>query len=76
MMGIHDEYRLPGGEVLTLPPIPEVPPCTCGRAKAWGEVDIVAITIVYPDEVTREEAEWLHASGWGADEARLCDADQ
>jgi hypothetical protein len=74
--GTHNEYRLHGGEVLTLPPIPDVPPCTCGRRKARGEVDIVAIVIIWPDEVTREEAEWLHANGCGADKGRLCDAEQ
>jgi hypothetical protein len=68
VLGFHDEYRLHGGEVLTLPPIPDVPPCTCGRRKARGGFEIVAITIMHPDEMSREEAEWIHANGYGPDE--------
>ena len=52
----------PGGEVLTIPPIPKEPPCTCGRRKVRSGVRIVAIIIVNPTEISNEEAERLKAS--------------
>ena len=63
-VGMHHVYTLPGGQEITLPPIPKRPPCTCRRPRTpWGgQVEIISIEIVFPDEVeSREEAKRLYA---------------
>lgn len=55
---MHEEYELPDGEKITLPPIPELPPCTCGNR----EMNISFMVMVHPEPVSsREEAERLYA---------------
>jgi hypothetical protein len=57
----HHKYRLANGEVITLPPIPEYPPCTCGRAKQ-AELEIQHIIVVFPELYeSREAAESAYA---------------
>jgi hypothetical protein len=53
---IHQEYQLPNAETVTLPPIPDLPPCTCGRRQR--EKRIAFIIIRRPGTVeSTEEAE-------------------
>jgi hypothetical protein len=54
------EYELPNGETITLPPIPDPPPCTCRQPSK--EPKIVALVIRDPNTVqNREEAERRYA---------------
>ena len=50
---LHHEYQLPNGETITLPPFPELPPCTCGRR---AKSKVVSIVLKYPGEVESQEA--------------------
>lgn len=55
---IHQEYELPNGETITLPPFPDLPRCTCGNR----ELKICFIVLRHPGQVTsREEAGRLYA---------------
>jgi hypothetical protein len=33
---LHEEYTLTSGETILLPPLPDGPPCTCGRLSPMG----------------------------------------
>lgn len=58
---IHHEYRLTSGEIVTLPPFPDVPPCTCRRPSE--ERPISFIVIAFPEEYdSREGAERDYAA--------------
>jgi hypothetical protein len=39
MITMHEEHQLESGEVVTVPPIPPLVPCTCGRKKAWDQME-------------------------------------
>jgi hypothetical protein len=47
MITIHEEHQLETGEVVMVPPIPPLVPCTCGRKKPDG-MQITAIIIARP----------------------------
>jgi len=48
---LHHEYDLPDGETVILPPIPNLPPCTCKKRKG----KIAFIVIRNPDQVSNRE---------------------
>ena len=52
---IHLEYRLTSGEIVTLPPSPEVPPCTCRRPGS-AEPPIYFVATALPGEYDSREA--------------------
>jgi hypothetical protein len=54
----HEEYELPNGESITLPPFPDLPRCTCKNR----ERKISFIVVKHPGQVaSREEAERRYA---------------
>jgi hypothetical protein len=61
---VHQEYLLPNGETLTLPPFPPPVPCTCGgAARKPTQVQVVAVVIKHPGVVeSREAAERCYAA--------------
>jgi hypothetical protein len=72
----HEEYTLPNGETITLPPIPVLPPCTCGRRKKERRISFIICK--HPGIVeSREQAERLYAKyaafhrPWQPDDDRL-----
>ena len=57
-VGVHHQYKLPGGVRITLPPIPKSLPCTCRRPQFEKPTEVVAIVVVLPREfASREDAE-------------------
>jgi hypothetical protein len=54
----HQEYELPDGETVTLPPFPKLPKCTCRNP----EMKISFVVFRHPGQVSsREEAERQYA---------------
>jgi hypothetical protein len=61
---IHWRYTLASGETILLPPLPDRPPCTCGRRSKEGGGPISAVIFSSHDPTvmaTREEAERHYA---------------
>ena|SRR6516225_5748163 len=56
----HNEYRLPNGETVTLPPLPDIPAGTCNRPRRL-ERPIRFIVFAMGEVTSREEAERLYA---------------
>jgi hypothetical protein len=56
---LHEEYTLTSGETILLPPLPDGPPCTCGRrSKEGGRIRAMIFSSQRPTVMaTREEAE-------------------
>ena len=58
---MHEEYELPDGGIVTLPPYPDLPSCTCGRLREGPR--IVSVVFKFPGVVeSREEAERHYAA--------------
>jgi hypothetical protein len=53
---MHSEYQLPNGEVISLPPYPDIPPCACGK-RSLQNPPIYAVVFAAGEVESREEAE-------------------
>lgn len=60
---LHEQYTLASGETILLPPLPDRPPCTCGRrSKEDGRIRAMIFSSQRPTVMaTREEAERHYA---------------